>query len=370
MNPGDFPPHPIDLDLHPPTGGRLIATFTYPDPETKSAELESDMVDVKSEISDVSHEITEVHNEITEIKKNVADIRQEIGAVRNESALPRAELQDIHDLVSNFGAVIRDLREDLNGLRKEIGTLKHDVREVGVEMQVQKKTASTVAWAAGATMLLGLLLLLALGWNVRNDINEQVRTALNTQQRAADSTAQTLNAAKLTVEQQIAASRELHLLTVRELDRFGSLNPQLQNRLVATLPVNAQLSKDTEPEVGGRVTQTEHDVLTLLRPSSEERVAAQRPIEAVVRLNRPANEVTALLVVLRRTGSDAMSCHAFFKPVDGLNKLQCPAVERGRYDLSVIGFLNEDAAKDPRPGYTVSAAILVEVMPARSAAAQ
>jgi hypothetical protein len=65
-----------------------------------------------------------------------------------------------------------------------------------------------------------------------------------------------------------------------------------------------------------------------------------------------------------------MSCHAFFKPVDGLNKLQCPAVERGRYDLSVIGFLNEDAAKDPRPGYTVSAAILVEVMPARSAAAQ
>jgi hypothetical protein len=370
MSRADYPPHPIDLDLHPPTGGRLIATFTYPDPDVKSAELESEIGDVKSEIGDVSNEINELRGEITEIKHNVTGIREEIGAVRTESALPRAELQDIHDLITNFGAVIRDLREDLSNTRKDIKTLQREVRDVGVEMQVHKKTARTVAWATGATLLLGLLLLLALGWNVRNNINAQVRTALNTQQRAADSTARALNAARLTLDQQIASSRELYQLTVRELDRFGSLNPQLQNRLIATLPVNTQIAEGAEAKVGAYVTQTEHDVLRLLRPSAAERVAARRPVEAIVRLGRPAHEVSALLVILRRTGSDALSCHAFHKPVDGLNKLQCPGVEPGRYDLSVVGFLNEDATKDPRPGYMQSTPIRVEEMPLRNAALQ
>ena len=157
---------------------------------------------------------------------------------------------------------------------------------------------------------------------------------------------------------------------MRELDRFGSLNPQLQNRLIATLPVNALLADEAEPEVGGYVTQTEHDVITLLRPLQAGRIAARRPVEAVVRLSRPASEVTAMLVVMRRTGSDAVTCHAFYKPVDGLNKLQCPAVEPGRYDLSVIGFLNEDANKNPRPGYILTTTVQVDEMPVRNAALQ
>jgi hypothetical protein len=370
MSAPDYPSHPIDLDLHPPVGGRVIATFTYPDPDSKSAELESEIGDVKTEIGDVSNEIGELRTEVSEIKQNVTKLHSEIGGIRSDIALPRSELQDVHDLITNFGAVIRDLRDDLGKLSHKVGTLQQEVRDVAVDMRVQKKTATTVAWATGATMLLALLLLLMLGWNVRNNIDNQVRTALDTQQRSADSTAKSLDAAKLSVEEQIAASRELYLLTVRELDRFGSLNPQMQNRLIAALSVNAQMSGENEPELGAYVTERSQDILALLRPTAAERVSSRRPIEAVVRLNRTATEVAALLLVLRRSGSDVWSCHHYFKPVDGLNKLQCAAVEPGRYDLSVVGFLNEDATRNPRPGYTVSAAIQVEEMPARNAVLQ
>lgn len=363
----EFPPHPIDLDPHPPAGGRLIASFTYPDPQTKSAELEHEIGDVKSEIGevkndigDVTTEIGEVRGEITQIKRDVRVLRDEVVDLRSDSALPNADLAEIRDALSNLGGLIRSIREQVGGLDADIDALRHEVHESAQESLVHKRQASTIAWATGATTIIAFAILLVLGWNMRQNMDQQLRSAVNLQRRAADSTARKLSVATLNLEDQIRASRALYLLTVRELDRLGSLSPQMQNRLIATLPVNPRLPDSAAAQFSGYLAQRDQDVITLLRPNARERLAAQNAVEAVVRLSRESTEAAALLIVLRRSGSDALSCHSLFKPVDGLNKLQCPPVEAGRYDLSVSAFLNQDGEKNPRPGYTSSVAVIVQ----------
>jgi archaellum component FlaC len=382
MDPAEY--FPIPIDNLPATGGRLVATFTYPEPERHSriqekiSDVKDEIGDVKHDIGDVTHDIADVrtelsavHNDIGAIRNEVTEVRLEVGEIlgeiRSELSRPPTDLTDIREALDAFANELVHQRAHLSTLRGEIETMRGEVRDVAVEFRVQKRTAATLAWAMGATVVIALAVLLVLGWSVRQSIDRQMRAALDTQQRSADAAAQSLAAAKVSIEEQVAASRELYRLTLRELDRFGAIDPQLQSRVIATLAVNTAFDDADTPEIDTYFAEREQKVISLLRPRNSERLTARRPIEAVVRLHSPADQTTALLMVLRRPGADALNCHVYFKAVDGLNKLQCPGVEAGRYQLSVAAFLNSDAGKNPRPAYTVETSVVVEETPMRQA---
>jgi len=237
-----------------------------------------------------------------------------------------------------------------------------ELRDLTIELRVFKGNVVAGIWAAGAVVSLALFVFAFLGWSTRQDITQRVEEAVAPSIRHVDSLVSSIDTVALAeIGRQVSAAERRYRSTLAELDQLAASSSAIEDRLIRSLPYNTALSSSAAPHIATYSVESEHDYFELLRPEPSATIPAGSPITAVVKLIENPETFAALLLQVAPEGSRTLSCHAFFKPVDGLNKLRCdPVANTGRYSVAVIAFLSSDLARDPVPGYRRVALVRVQ----------